>query len=313
MAETGSDGPESDRAGSGEGDSEPTGGSGGTPRTVELRVAAVLQGATTTLATIPDGAPRLEAELLLTEATGWPRTRLVAWPDHPVAPAAHARFDALLARRLAGEPIAYIRGRQEFWSLELHVTPATLIPRPETELLVETALEALLADAPLRIADLGTGSGAIAAALATERPAWQLFATDRSPAALEVARKNLVRLGLRNVALLRAHWSDAFAPGSLDAIVSNPPYVAAGDPHLARGDLRYEPRVALTPGGDGLDAYRAIAADARRCLRPGGWLILEHGYDQGSVLRRILADAGLLAPSTRSDLAGHDRVTLARA
>lgn len=312
MAETGSDGPESDRAGSGEGDSEPTGGSGGTPRAVELRVAAVLQQATTALATIPDGTPRLEAELLLTEVTGWSRTRLFAWPDHPVAPAAYARFDALLARRLAGEPIAYIRGRQEFWSLELHVTPATLIPRPETELLVETALEALLADAPLRVADLGTGSGAIAAALATERPAWQLFATDLSPAALEVARENLVRLGLRNVALLRAHWSDAFAPASLDAIASNPPYVAAGDPHLARGDLRYEPREALTPGGDGLDAYRAIAADARRCLRPGGCLILEHGYDQGGDVRRILADTGLRVPTTRSDLAGHDRVTLAR-
>jgi release factor glutamine methyltransferase len=254
----------------------------------------------------------LEAELLLTEATGWSRPRLFAWPDQPVAPDACARFDALLARRLAGEPIAYIRGRQAFWSLELCVTPATLVPRPETELLVETALESLLADAPLRVADLGTGSGAIAAALATECSAWHLFATDRSPAALDVARENLLRLALRNVALLRAHWSEAFAHGSLDAIVSNPPYVAADDPHLARGDLRYEPLEALTPGGDGLDAYRAIAADARRCLRPGGWLILEHGYDQGSDVRRILADAGLKAPITRGDLAGHDRVTLAR-
>ncbi|WP_408648019.1 peptide chain release factor N(5)-glutamine methyltransferase [Thiocapsa bogorovii] len=255
----------------------------------------------------------MEAELLLSEATGWPRTRLFAWPDHPLAPHDYARFDALLGRRLAGEPIAYIRGRQEFWSLELYVTPATLIPRPETELLVETALASLLADAPLQVADLGTGSGAIAAALATERPAWHLFATDRSSAALEVARENLLRTALRNVTLLRAHWSEAFAPGSLDAIVSNPPYVAARDPHLARGDLRFEPREALTPGGDGLDAYRAIAADACRCLRPHGWLILEHGYDQGSAIRRILADAGLKASSTRTDLAGHDRLTLARA
>ncbi|RKT42920.1 peptide chain release factor N(5)-glutamine methyltransferase [Thiocapsa rosea] len=317
MAETGSDGAASQRTGSEGAGSDGIGSDSttdpGTARTVELHVAAVLRDATTALATLPDGTPRLEAELLLTEATGWPRTRLFAWPDHPVAPDDLARFAALLARRLAGEPIAYIRGRQEFWSLELRVTPATLIPRPETELLVETALEALLADAPLRIADLGTGSGAIAAALATERPAWQLFATDLSPAALMVARENRVRLGLRNVTLLRANWSDAFAPASLDAIVSNPPYVAAGDPHLVRGDLRYEPREALTPGGDGLDAYRAIAVDARRCLRPGGWLILEHGYAQGSDVCRILADIGLKAPTTRRDLGGHDRLTLARA
>ncbi|EGV20514.1 peptide chain release factor N(5)-glutamine methyltransferase [Thiocapsa marina] len=293
--------------------SEPAARPGNTKLSVEHRIDTLLREATSALAAIPEGTPRLEAELLLSEATGWSRTRLFAWPDHPVASDAHARFHALLARRLAGEPIAYIRGRQAFWSLELHVTPATLIPRPETELLVETALETLLAEAPLRIADLGTGSGAIAAALATERPVWHLLATDRSPAALEVARENLVRLGLRNATLLRAHWSEAFAPASLDAVVSNPPYVAADDPHLARGDLRYEPREALTPGGDGLDAYRAIATDARRCLRQGGWLILEHGYDQGRDVRRILIDTGLKAPTTRSDLAGHDRVTLAQA
>jgi release factor glutamine methyltransferase len=322
MTETGSNGAGSEqigsegsgpgRAGSEGVGSAPTTGSSETTHAVEHRVDSLLQKATSALATIPDGTPRFEAELLLTEATGWSRTRLFAWPEQPVAPEARSRFDVLLERRLAGEPIAYIRGRQEFWSLELRVTPATLIPRPETELLIETALETLLADAPLRIADLGTGSGAIAAALATERPAWRLYATDRSPAALEVARENLFRIAPRNVTLLRAHWSEAFAPGSLDAIVSNPPYIAAGDPHLARGDLRYEPREALTSGG-GLDAYRAIAADARRCLRPGGWLILEHGYDQGSDIRRILVDTGLKTPTTRSDLAGHDRLTLARA
>ncbi|HSO82801.1 peptide chain release factor N(5)-glutamine methyltransferase [Thiocapsa sp.] len=292
--------------------SESTAAPGGTARAAELRVDTVLKDATAALAALPESTPRLEAELLLTEATGWSRTRLFAWPDHPVPPDAYACFAALLARRLAGEPIAYIRGREDFWSLELLVTPATLIPRPETELLVETALESLRADAPLRVADLGTGSGAVAAALAAERPAWQVVATDRSAAALQVARKNIIRLGLRNVTLLRANWSDAFAPASLDALASNPPYVAASDPHLTRGDLRYEPREALTPGGDGLDAYRTIAADARRCLRPGGWLFLEHGYDQGSDIRRILADAGLQAPSTRTDLAGHDRLTLAR-
>jgi release factor glutamine methyltransferase len=303
MAETGSPSPLS----------ESTTASGRTSGAILYRIDGVLRTAATALASIPDSAPRLEAELLLSEATGWSRTRLLAWPERILEPDTRALFDALLARRLCGEPIAYIRGRQDFWSLELRVTPATLIPRPETELLVETALELLPTSEPLRVADLGTGSGAIAAALATERPAWHLFATERSAEAIAVARENLVRLDLGRVKLLRASWLAAFASASLDALVSNPPYVAEGDPHLARGDLRFEPREALTPGGDGLDAYRAIAADARRCLHPGGWLILEHGYDQGSDVRRILADAGLTAPRTRPDLGGHDRVTFAAA
>jgi release factor glutamine methyltransferase len=276
-------------------------------------VGRILRDAAAALVVLPDGAPRLEAELLLSQATGWPRTRLVAWPEEPVGTEARKRFDDFLGRRLSGEPIAYIRGRQDFWSLDLRVTPATLIPRPETELLVEIALEQLSASAPLRIVDLGTGSGAVAAALAIERPLWHIVATERSAPAIAIARENIVRLDLRQVSLVRADWLRAFASESLDALVGNPPYVAEGDPHLARGDLRFEPHEALTPGGDGLDAYRAIAADARRCLRPGGWLILEHGHDQGSQVRRILADAGLEGPCTRCDLAGHDRVTLAHA
>ncbi|NCA70942.1 MAG: peptide chain release factor N(5)-glutamine methyltransferase [Sphingobacteriia bacterium] len=261
----------------------------------------------------PDSSPRLEAELLLSEATGWTRTHLLAWPEQCVVPAAQAQFESLLARRLAGEPIAYLRGRQAFWTLELTVTPATLIPRPETELLVETALAELDPSARLRVADLGTGSGAIAAALATERPAWTLIATDRCAAALTVARDNVRRLGLTRVHLLRASWLEACAPNSLDAVIANPPYVAAGDPHLQRGDLRFEPSHALTPGGDGLDAYRAIAVDATRCLRCGGWLILEHGNEQGAAVRQILSAAGLTNPLTRADLAGQPRLTLARA
>lgn len=278
-----------------------------------VRVDEALRTAATALARLPDGSPRLEAELLLSEASGWTRARLFAWPEQPIEPSVQTRFAALLARRLSGEPIAYILGRQAFWSLELRVTPATLIPRPETERLVETALEQLAADVPLRIADLGTGSGAIAAALASERPAWHLLATERSADAIAIARENLTRLHLHRVSLIRADWLRPVAPGSLDAVLSNPPYIAEGDAHLSRGDLRFEPREALTPGGDGLDAYRTIAADAHRCLRPGGWLILEHGYDQGRAVRRILKDAGLQAPDTRSDLAGHDRLTLARA
>jgi release factor glutamine methyltransferase len=276
------------------------------------RVDAILRHAAHVLAGLPDGAPRLEAELLLSEATGRSRTSLIAWPEHRVEPEVREVFAALLARRLAGEPIAYIRGRQSFWSIELRVTGATLIPRPETELLVEVTLEHLAASQPLRVADLGTGSGAIAAALATEHPNWHVVATERSAAAIQIAAENLRRLGLERVALVRGHWLDACAPASLDAVVSNPPYVAEGDPHLMSGDLRFEPREALTPGGDGLDAYRSIVADARRCLRPGGWVILEHGYDQGAEVRRILSEAGLTAPRTRPDLAGHDRVTVAR-
>lgn len=278
-----------------------------------IRVDEALRKAATALAALPEGSPRLEAELLLSEASGWARTRLFAWPQQPIETPVQTRFAALLARRLSGEPIAYILGRQAFWSLELRVTPATLIPRPETERLVETALEQLAANAPLRIADLGTGSGAIAAALASERPTWQLLATERSADAIAIARENLARLHLERVRVIRANWLHPVASGSLDAILSNPPYIPEGDAHLSRGDLRFEPREALTPGGDGLDAYRAIAADARRCLRPGGWLILEHGYDQGRTVRRILTTAGLLAPETRPDLAGHDRLTLARA
>jgi release factor glutamine methyltransferase len=280
----------------------------------EARVAELLRLAATALVPTLDfpGAAHLESELLLSEATGWTRSRLMAWPEQPVTPAARAVFESFLARRLAGEPIAYIRGRQAFWTLELRVTPATLIPRPETELLVETALERLDPRRPLRVADLGTGSGAIVAALASEHPAWNLIATDRSPAALAVARDNLGHLGLAGVALVQADWLSGFGDQTLDAVVSNPPYVAAGDPHLARGDLRFEPHEALSPGGDGLDACRAIARDARRCLRPHGWLMIEHGYDQGEAVRDILAAAGLSGTETRHDLAGQARLTLAR-
>lgn len=275
-------------------------------------IAALLRAASTALAALADTTPRLEAELLLCEATGWTRTRLIAWPEHRVEAPARARFEGLLARRLAGEPIAYLRGRQAFWSLELLVTPATLIPRPETELLVELTLERLPSTAQAHVADLGTGSGAIALALAHERPRWRLIATDRSSAALAVARENRRSLALANLDLVQADWLQPFRDHSLDAIVSNPPYVAVDDPHLCQGDLRYEPREALTPGGDGLGAYRSILADARRCLRPGGWLILEHGYDQGPAVRQILDRAGFRNSQTIPDLAGQGRVSLAR-
>ena len=274
------------------------------------RIAATLRAAAAALSGIPDGSPRREAELLLMEATGWTHSHLLAWPERELAPAAAARFDHLLARRLTGEPIAYLRGRQSFWSLELRVSPATLIPRPETELLVETALARLPADQAIRVADLGTGSGAIAAALASERPGWQLIATDRSASALALARDNFTALGLDGVSCLCGDWLAACGPASLDAILGNPPYIAGDDPHLARGDLRFEPRAALTPGGDGLDAIRHILSDAGRCLRQDGMLAVEHGYDQGEQVNHLFRAAGLRQVETLRDLAGLDRVTL---
>ncbi|MBV5275638.1 MAG: peptide chain release factor N(5)-glutamine methyltransferase [Lamprocystis purpurea] len=269
-----------------------------------------LRTAAAALDRLPQASPRLEAELLLTEATGWPRARLVAWPEAPLTPTAAAHFAALLTRRLAGEPIAYIRGRQAFWTLDLRVTPDTLIPRPETELLVEIALELPTPDRPRLIADLGTGSGAIAAAVAVERPAWRIVAGDRSAAALAIAQSNFRTLGLAHCVPLRGDWLAPIARGALDLILANPPYIAAADPHLVQGDLPFEPLTALAAGPDGLDAIRDITADAMRCLRPGGLLAIEHGFAQAEAVRALFNDQGLINPETRRDLAGQDRVTL---
>jgi len=254
---------------------------------------------------------RLDAELLLCEAAGTTRARLIAWPERTLHPAQHARFIDLLERRAEGEPIAYILGRREFWGLELALSPETLIPRPDTELLVECALQALPAHRPIVCADLGTGSGAIAGALAHERPDWTLIAIERSAGAAAVAADNARRLQLRQMFVVRADWMNAIAPGSLDAIVSNPPYVRDDDPHLHRGDLRFEPRTALTAGESGLDAIRMITKLAMDRLRPGGWLAIEHGWDQGDPVRRLLRQAGFENVNTHHDLAGHERVTSA--
>ena len=275
-----------------------------------LTVGEALNAASARLTGLPDGSPRLEAELLLGEATGLRRPQMLARPDAPLAIEARRRLTRLVERRRRGEPIAYILGCQGFWTLDLQVTPDTLIPRPETELLVEIALARLPADAPLLVADLGTGSGAIAAALASERPVWTLIAADRSIAALDVACTNARRLQLTNLCTLAGFWLAPFAPASLDAVLSNPPYVRADDPHLTRGDLRYEPRSALAAGPDGLDAIRRIAAAAPDRLKPGGLIALEHGCDQGAAVRDLLAQAGLTGAQTVHDLAGHERVTL---
>ncbi len=270
---------------------------------------ALRQGAEC-LRALQHAEPRLEAELLLVAATGRSRELLIAWPEHALTAETWARYRELLGRRSAGEPIAYILGRRAFWTLELRVSPATLIPRPETELLVEIALELLPADRRLSVADPGTGSGAIAAALARERPVWRLIAIEQDPRAADVAAGNLRHLVPGNTCLLRGDWLAAIRPATLDAVVSNPPYIRAGDPHLRQGDLRFEPLGALAAGADGLNAIRRIAAEAAVCLSPGGLLILEHGLDQGADVREILARLGFRCLETRRDLAGLERATL---
>ncbi|MET0100585.1 MAG: peptide chain release factor N(5)-glutamine methyltransferase [Sedimenticola sp.] len=273
-------------------------------------IAETLAQAERQLSRRPDAEPGIEAEVLLCHTLGRPRTHLVAWPDKRLGSAELQQFDELLARRLAGEPIAYITGRKEFWSLELEVSPATLIPRPETEHLVERALELIPADSPWLIADLGTGSGAIALAIARERPGCHIIATDQSADALEVARRNAQRHDTRNVEFLQGTWFQAIPPDiRLNLILSNPPYVAENDPHLQRGDLPWEPSTALSSGADGLDDIRQIAAQAAQYLTPHGGLILEHGYDQGKAVRQILADSGFGRIRTLPDLESRDRLS----
>lgn len=253
-----------------------------------------------------------EAALLLAHALGRTAAWLYAHGNDPVTEAEARRFRELVGRRAAGEPVAYLTGRRGFWTLDLAVGPETLIPRPETERLVELALERVAQGTPARLLDLGTGSGAIALALARERPRAEVTATDRSSGALDIARRNARDHGIANVHFARGDWFEPVAGARFDLIVSNPPYIAAGDPHLARGDLRFEPAAALASGEDGLDALRAIAAGAPGHLRPGGWLLVEHGLEQGARVRALFARAGLEQVDTARDLEDRERVTLGR-
>jgi release factor glutamine methyltransferase len=253
-----------------------------------------------------------DAELLLAHALGRSRTWLLAHADDAIAPGDAARFEALVERRAAGEPVAYLTGSRGFWTLDLAVTPATLVPRPETELLVELALARIPADADARIADLGTGSGAIALAIAKERPRCRVVATDASGDALDVARGNATRNGIGNVEFRHGDWCAPLVGDSFELIAGNPPYIAEGDPHLDEGDLRFEPATALSSGNDGLDAIRAIVRNAPAYLCAGGWLLLEHGWEQGEAVRALLRDAGFVDVATERDLEGRDRVSLGR-
>jgi len=251
---------------------------------------------------------RLDAELLLEHVTGLSRTDFRAAPERALPAAAGWSFQQLLRRRLQGEPVAYIRGQQEFWSLLLEVSPAVLIPRPETELVVERTLASLRPDAK-EMADLGTGSGAIALAVASERPALQVTGVDVSGEALEIARRNAARLQLGNVRFERGSWFAPLAGRRFDVVAANPPYIARGDTDLAQNVSRFEPEVALIAGNDGLEAIEQIVAQAGAHLQPGGWLILEHGWTQAAAVRDRLVRSGFSHVRSHADLAGHERVT----
>lgn len=255
--------------------------------------------------------PTLEAQLLLAHALARSRGELLATSAEPLSPEARQRFEQAVERRLAGMPLAYITGRREFWSLGLAVTPAVLVPRPETELVVERAL-VLLGNRAANIADLGTGSGAIALALARERPQWQVIATDRSTAALAVARDNARRLALANLRFLEGTWYEPLAGQRFELIASNPPYVAATDPVLRDSGLRHEPLTALASGPTGLEDLTAVIDGAAGHLSTSGWLVLEHAPAQAAAVAELLVSRGFGHVRCHADLAGLARVTEAQ-
>ncbi|WP_166251707.1 peptide chain release factor N(5)-glutamine methyltransferase [Marinobacter salicampi] len=273
------------------------------PLTTEalLRIAA---------ASFESDTPRLDAELLLADATGWSRTSFRAWPERVPDTAQRARFQAQVEERRRGRPIAHILGEQGFWSLSLVVNDATLIPRPDTECLVEAAL-ALALPAQAHVLDLGTGTGAIALALASERPSWQIMACDCVPAAVELARLNASKLGLP-IDVVTSHWFAGLSGQRFDLIVSNPPYIARADTHLFQGDVRYEPETALVAGADGLDDLRHLILHGSDRLVANGWLLVEHGHDQGEAVRDLFKACAYADIATGQDYGDRDRYTLGR-
>jgi len=254
------------------------------------------------------GMERIDAEVLLCHVLQRNRTFLYTWPDRLLSDNERQHLNRLLQQRLQGHPVAHLTGSREFWSLPLSVDASTLIPRPDTETLVQLALELPLPPQS-SVLDAGTGTGAIALALASERPDWQLYACDRQLAAAQLAHRNATTLTL-NAGIICCDWLTAFADNSFDMVVSNPPYIAANDPHLSQGDVRFEPRSALVADDDGLADLRALVVDARRVLKRDGWLLLEHGYQQAADVRKLLAEHGYVCVVSHIDLGGNERVTL---
>ena len=272
-------------------------------------IATTLAQAQQQLETISSSA-RLDAELLLAHVLKTSRSHLYTWPEQQIAPPFLSEFQTLLQQRIQGWPIAYLLGHQAFWTLDLLVTPATLIPRPETELLVETVLQLGKQDQVQTVLDLGTGSGAIALAIAKEQPHWHIHAVDVSNDALAVARENAQRHQIHNITFHQSHWLDSL-PTDLraDILVSNPPYIAEHDPHLQQGDVRFEPCSALIAGTDGLDAIRHIVGSAHKFMNPHAWLLLEHGYDQAQAIIELFTLHNITSAQQRPDLHGHIRIS----
>ena len=275
-----------------------------TLRTALAQAAAALAGSSDTA--------HLDAEVLLADMLKCPRTRLHAWSEDHLAPAQLADFEARIKKRTRGMPVAYLCGHREFWSLPLLVNRNTLIPRPETETVVDVALQLLSHHTSACIADLGTGSGAIALAIAHERPQFDVLASDCCPRALAVALSNARRMQLPNTRFVLGSWCRPLRARCFDLIAANPPYVASGDSRLLSPELRFEPRLALAAGADGLQALCEIIKEARHHLRPGGWLVLEHGIDQGEAVRHLAALSGYQQIVQHEDLAGKPRVVAAR-
>lgn len=255
---------------------------------------------------------QLDAELLLCFVLNKPRSYLYTWPDQVVSDSQVAAYQELLQRRKNGEPVAYLLGRQGFWTLDLQVAEHTLIPRADTEILVETALQLAAASTAWQVLDLGTGSGALALALASERAHWQVTGVDRIESAVALAQANQQHNGLSNVNFLHSDWFSALAGQRYNLILSNPPYIAEHDPHLQQGDVRFEPLSALVSGPDGLADLRSIIAQAAAYLISPGWLLLEHGYNQADAVCALLEQAGFVEVRSQRDLAGQQRVSLGR-
>lgn len=274
-----------------------------------MNIAQTLQQVADRLQAV-SGSARLDAELLLCHVLGRSRSYLYTWPEYNLTEAEQKALEKIVTRRLSGEPLAHIIGKREFWSLDLKVNATTLIPRPETELLVEAALARIPKQAKWSIADLGTGSGAVALAIASERPHCCITAVERSENALAVARENASALGLSNVEFRQGDWFAPLIGRRFEMIVSNPPYIPEADPHLKQGDVRFEPLTALAAGADGLADIRRIISSAAEFLESPGWLLLEHGYDQGVAVVELLRNNGYADVEDIADLQGHGRVAL---